>query len=128
MDDDKKALLLVACESGDVDTVTAMLNEDKDLIECRNEHHMTPLILAAIRGHYNIVLLLLERGALINEHDILGRTALIRASSKGRYDVVELLLDEGADGSIRDNVNHTYVTIKDAYVRGSNGCCTKSAR
>ena len=55
------------------------------------------LILAAGRGHIEIVKLLLENGADVNSRTKDGDTALIVASKAGHTNVVKLLLERGAD-------------------------------
>ena len=48
------------------------------------------------------MVLLLERGAGMEERTTDGYTALIVAARLGRTDIVNLLLEEGADGRARD--------------------------
>tara|TARA_B100000287_G_scaffold354425_1_gene344631 strand:+ start:359 stop:1798 length:1440 start_codon:yes stop_codon:yes gene_type:complete len=78
----------------------------------------TALTVASKRGHYDIVELLLERGADVNmtrngdgfDSDPGGPTALMYASLEGHFDVVELLLENGAKtekfGTLRHDDNH----------------------
>ncbi|RLN51169.1 hypothetical protein BBP00_00009937 [Phytophthora kernoviae] len=57
----------------------------------------TPLIVAAQRGHFNIVTLLVENGAEVNAKTHNGRTALLLAAEEGNLEIVRLLLDSDAD-------------------------------
>jgi ankyrin repeat protein len=50
-----------------------------------------------------ILTLLIDRGARLDERDDRGRTALMIAASLGHNAVAELLLSRGADRSLRDN-------------------------
>ncbi len=60
-----------------------------------------PLVLAAGLGNEEIVGLLLEKGAKVNEREpSSGDTALIAAAKKNRIEVVRILLAEGADQTI----------------------------
>ena len=55
------------------------------------------MMTAAIRGYYNMIKLLIERGADVNAKSKDGNTALITATSYGRIENVKLLIDKGAD-------------------------------
>ena len=57
--------------------------------------------MAAREGHIEIVTLLLDRGANINQAVPDDETALIQASAEGHIDVVKLLLERKADVNIR---------------------------
>ena len=59
---------------------------------------VTPLHIAAARGHFDAVKLLLDKGADINaigEHE--GETPLFMAVQEGHYEAVKLFLDKGAN-------------------------------
>jgi len=64
------------------------------------EGGVTALQAAAIRGHINIALLLIEREAAVNATPALkdGRTAIDGAAEHGRLDMVQMLLNAGAIG------------------------------
>ncbi|KAL4912573.1 hypothetical protein ASPSYDRAFT_52249 [Aspergillus sydowii CBS 593.65] len=76
-------LLSMAVAQGDEVIVRTIL---KDI-----PHHRE-LCLAASTGRANIVQLLLDHGADINEEDYYGRTPLDRARKEGHVDVEETLL------------------------------------
>ena len=64
------------------------------------------LIEASYCGHFNIVKLLLERGAKVNKQNGSGETALMWASL-GHHDVVKLLLERGAKVNKQDKEGKT---------------------
>ncbi|XP_074581686.1 E3 ubiquitin-protein ligase XBAT33-like [Curcuma longa] len=52
----------------------------------------SPLHAAAARGHTEIVMMLLEKGADLNSRNICGQTPLMEACCSGRWEVVQTLL------------------------------------
>jgi ankyrin repeat protein len=69
------------------------------------------LIGASMNGNIEIVKILLEKGAKVNQQDAEGQTALIHASKNGFPDVVELLLSQGAKMEIKDQFGRTALTV-----------------
>jgi ankyrin repeat protein len=86
-----------AAEAGDIARVTEILTSTPDQVSAKNERGLTPLHLAARRGHSEVVQLLLDRGADLEETDDRGFTALLYAASSGNLDLVRFLVDCGAD-------------------------------
>ncbi len=69
-----------------------------------------------VNNRADIVAILLERGADINEAGSDGKTALIRAAWYGHTDVVKILLEKGADVNAKDKKGKTalnYAVEKD---------------
>ena len=66
-----------------------------------------PLIMAAGAGHAEIVVLLLDRGANIDQVVPGDENALIQASSQGHLDVVKVLVGRGADVNARVRVERS---------------------
>jgi len=63
-----------------------------------------PLTLAAESGdHGEMVKLLLEKGAGVNERSSDGNTPLLHAARKGRAGIVRILAGKGADINAKDN-------------------------
>lgn len=64
----------------------------------------TALHKAAFWGRYDLVKLLLERGASVSAMDNLGRTALHRAAARGQLEIVSLLIDSGSDVTAKSQI------------------------
>lgn len=89
--------LLEAARDGDAATVRALLGDGADVAEARGDG-MTPLHLAAERGHAEVVRLLLDAGAPVHVGTRIGAyTPLHLAARRGSGDIVRALLDSGAD-------------------------------
>jgi ankyrin repeat protein len=85
----------------DAVSVTRMLDDDPGLLSSVWKSD-TLLTTAVWHGHVDVVRLLLERGAEINQaDDSTGGTALHLAVARGHEEVVSLLLTSGADPSIK---------------------------
>lgn len=91
------ALLEKAISKGDVAVVQDLITAHPSLTQMRLDEQKTPLHLAALVGHCEIVELLVSRGAAINATDRGGRTPLICAAGRPRDKVVQTLLRLGAD-------------------------------
>lgn len=103
-----------------------LLTEVEALIELGGEvnkywnDRMTPFHYAALYGHADIVLKLLEHhGAFVNQEIGDGRTSLFLAASKGYLTAVERLLETGADPNIEAiRGDHGYSVLS---IAASNG-------
>jgi len=65
-------------------------------------HNVTPLHLAACYGRFDLLELLLERGAQIDAQDDQGRTALHYAAKNGHGDMCRFLISSGCDHTLAD--------------------------
>jgi beta-lactamase regulating signal transducer with metallopeptidase domain len=88
--------LLEACESGNLDDVTKLLDAGAQ-VNATVDGDGSPLIVAARAGELKTVLLLLERGADINLGVRGDGNPLIMAAREGHENIVKLLLDRGAN-------------------------------
>jgi uncharacterized protein len=68
---------------------------------------VTPLYVASQNSHVDVVRLLIDAGALINQANNNGVTPLLKASRKGHVDVVCLLIDAGATVKIDTMMRYT---------------------
>jgi ankyrin repeat protein len=99
--------LMHAADSGDTAAVSSLLDQSIDADIQVPILGSSPLILAAAKGHTEIVRLLLDRGAHINATDYTGWTPLHAAIYGGHVEVVQFLLERGAQ---LDQPNHWYLT------------------
>src|SRR6266850_2475373 len=70
------AELVQAARSGSEDTVRRLLDQGA-VVDSRNRSGDTPLNIAAKNGHTRLGLLLIERGADVNQKDLAGVTPLM---------------------------------------------------
>ncbi|KAJ5214249.1 hypothetical protein N7449_001418 [Penicillium cf. viridicatum] len=83
--------LAAACETGNLEAVKKLLDNDADLdIVGDNEH--TPLHTAACNGHVEVINLLLEKGTKIYNGFIGSKTPLYCACLNGHHKVAQMLL------------------------------------
>ncbi|THX55486.1 hypothetical protein D6D06_04888, partial [Aureobasidium pullulans] len=99
----KNNLLAEACHRGYVATVELLLDFDAELdryfhrlIATDDSQWMHDLV-ASEGDQFEIVKLLVARGAKLNQNDLYNATALKYACAVGHYEVIKYLLDNGAD-------------------------------
>ncbi|KAI1777162.1 hypothetical protein F4818DRAFT_447956 [Hypoxylon cercidicola] len=80
---------------------------EKDLSLALDKVGRTSLYVAASNGHIDIVRLLLDNGAKIDDPNGFGRTPLMKAAERLHEDVARLLLDRGANIGSRDKNGDT---------------------
>lgn len=85
-----------AARTGDIDTVTRLLDGGPLEVNSLDESGRTPLIIAAAAGQSDILSLLIERGALVNATNDRGATTLHFAASRGDSQIVRALIERGA--------------------------------
>ena len=95
---------LESCKFGEIDVIKEFLTSHSDL-NINNitepDSGATPLMLASIIGHMEIIKLLISQGADLNAKDfVYGWTALMQATFYGHQEVTKYLLKCGADPTI----------------------------
>ena len=91
-----------AAQDGNVEKITRLLSIGLlDVNSIPKYLYTTPLMIAALKGHKDVVNLLLNKGAEIDKGDDYDRTSLHVAATWGNLHVVELLLEGGAQHNSR---------------------------
>lgn len=97
-----------ASENGDLAKLTELIQNNPNSINSTDQFGDTPLLLAAKRGHFDAVNLLLKHGAIVDAkggfvHD----TSLTAAARNGYTEIVRILLDAGADVNAKNDYKET---------------------
>ena len=91
-----RTLLHFASEGGNLKVVELLLDTNESVqIDEEDNGHRTSLMLAAVKGHDDVLLWLIDHGADVNKRDCNERTALDYACEYGHLKLVELLLSKG---------------------------------
>ena len=97
--------LTLACYRGNEKVVQFLVKNKADVNASSTMG--SPLMAAVVKGHVEIVKLLLTRKVHINETDINGTTALIYATMFKNTEIVQLLVKADANIDIKDNKGKT---------------------
>jgi len=85
--------LFLAVNSGAQKTATLLINWTKTKVEWRNSKDESPLMMASIKGHTELVKLLISKDADVNKT---GWTPLHYAASSAQKNIIEILLEHSA--------------------------------
>lgn len=84
------------------------------IIDARDRVGATPLLLAVVGGHLQMVKYLASKGASVDASDLKGYTALHYAALKGRVSIFRWLSEAGADTGVRNSKGQTPRDLLDA--------------
>ncbi len=85
--------LFLAVNSDSLKTATVLINWPKTNVEWRNSKDESPLMMASIKGHTDLVKLLIAKDADVNKT---GWTPLHYAASAAKKSIIEILLEHSA--------------------------------
>lgn len=109
------SLLHIAASKGKLSLCERIINLGLD-VNITASHYLTPLVEAARNGHLNVILLLLQKGALVDGDPRGITTPLIESSMAGFSEVVEVLIAHGADiNRLQTKFNCTALDIAITY-------------
>ncbi|KAM0715707.1 hypothetical protein Q7P37_009207 [Cladosporium fusiforme] len=97
---------MMACLTGDLDTVRALLNNGEGRPTDKDENGDSPMLKAIVSGSVEVVVELLNHGVDVDDGAVgLGQhTALELAATFGKIDTMRLLLRRGASQDHMDNM------------------------
>ena len=116
--DDLATPLIIAARDGKLDFVKVLLRYEAN-IEARGTIKIdgeviegcTALWIAAAKGHFDVVRLLIEQNAEVDGRTSSNSTPLRAAAFDGHLDIVRCLVENGADVNARNNFNSTPLMI-----------------
>ena len=103
--------LVQAAKSGNIETVTMLLEAGADVNAKDSEHQSSALMWAAHEGHTDIMNLLIEHGANIDEQRSTGETAFWFTAQKGQLEAMKILVSHGADINVVGREGKTALDI-----------------
>ena len=109
--------LIASANNGHAKVCELLLGANKAGLEETETYGLTALNVAALRGHMNVVALLLSKEARVDSRDSEGFTPLLRAAQQGHTGVCELLLNKGKADS-EDTENNGQTALKLAATNG----------
>ena len=112
----QKLLEAVEDENPDISTIARMLKNPNIIVDWRDRTGNAALTSASTKGNTEIVKLLIDAGANVNETNNFGYPYFATAIGSGQLEIVKLYISAGANVNIRDNKRQTplmFATFED---------------
>lgn len=110
-EDDMLELLHRACGGGEINEVRRLLDQGAKVNDTITGQSQTALFCAAAKGHTDICVLLIERGAKVDNANNNESCPLSAAVFWGHKEVCSVLLRHGADSNLCDSAGRTPLSI-----------------
>ena len=111
--------IIGSVKNGDVEKVKALIHDNHNAVNIRDNRQCTPLHFAAEAGCNDITELLINKGVEIDAVDINKNTPLHYAIMNGRADIVTILLKYGADKNAQNKDLNTPLHLAGWYKQKS---------
>ena len=102
------SILEYACSYSNKETVELLLKHDTNISD---DKLSSLLVVACKEGNLDVVKVLLDQGAKVNQTDNRGRLPLLMACKENNLNVVRLLLERGANANIADSRGNSPLSI-----------------
>jgi ankyrin repeat protein len=96
-----------AAEGGNLEALKTILTRDPTLLRSKEWGDLTPLHLAVLHNHKDVVEYLLAQGSDVNAKTSTGITPLHEAAQNGNEEIIELLLEHAANVNAVDKQGWT---------------------
>lgn len=106
-DQEERTPLHIAAQYDNVNCVEALMHASSHETNDDDVDGRTPLLLACMHGHYQVVQVLLSLGADVSKRDDEHCTALMLAAARGHTLVMKILLDNHASVNDTDKMKNT---------------------
>ncbi|OYU84593.1 MAG: hypothetical protein CFE24_06025 [Flavobacterium sp. BFFFF2] len=105
INEQKSSPLILACYRGNIDVALFLMDHIKDINY--NSGMGTALMAAVVKGNIELVKMLIDKKAKLDETDSQGKTALMYAVQFKNTDIISLLLAQHASKSLVDKEGKT---------------------
>lgn len=103
----QKLLEAVEDENPNINTIARLLKNPNIIVDWKDRTGATALTLASTKRNTEIVKLLIDAGADVNEKSNFGYPSFANAIHSGNTEIIKLYLNAGANVNIRDNKRQT---------------------
>jgi ankyrin repeat protein len=100
-----------AVQTGHEDATHLLLRQDNAYVDAQNSRQATPLLEAAVRGHIQLVKILVQHGADVLHTISGGMTSLMLAAAVGELEVVSYLMEQGVPINASNDWGNTALLV-----------------